>query len=489
MYMDDQGLLSELHLAVDLRPSQTARGTSTLGRDEKRRRLTGPSPASPMDLDDPLSEILLRLPPLPSSLPRASLVCTRWRRLVTDPSFLRRFRAHHWKPLGVFFGGDRDLSFSFFLGPRDSAPSERFSLRVPRECHEGGGGGQAGRNDCFWEFFGCRHGRVVLANRSGYGYGTRQILVWNPVTGEDHLLGVSQFSDSNQSPYGLHMQAAVICASGHNGPFKLALAWEDRSRAHVCVYSSETGAWGNIASTAILRPWFIVGRGNVMVGNTIYWILFGGRVRILEFDLDRQKLSVIKVPQAANDYENHCGVFLCTLAKGGGLSLMVMSENLRGQLWVWEKTADGVFQWMLQGTIELDMLLSLRSEGHRSILWLEGDDNVMFVSTYKGIFMVHLQSMQFEKIFETDAVSDGSIFPFKYLHAPGDILHQGGVGSGVQGSGQGHGEDGGVQGSGQGHGEDRADRPVPHVSIKDGGVAGLKRADAHVSWEGGGPMW
>ena len=41
----------------------------------------------------------------------------------------------------------------------------------------------------------------------------------------------------------------------------------------------------------------------------------------------------------------------------------------------------------------------------RSILWLEGDDNVMFVSTYKGIFMVHLQSMQFEKIFETGPVS------------------------------------------------------------------------------------
>jgi len=70
---------------------------------------------------------------------------------------------------------------------------------------------------------------------------------------------------------------------------------------------------------------------------------------------------VIEVPQAANDYENQCGIFLCTLAKGGGLSLMVMSENLRGQLWVWEKTADsdGVFQWMLGGTIELDMLLSL----------------------------------------------------------------------------------------------------------------------------------
>jgi hypothetical protein len=316
---------------------------------------------------------------------------------------LHRFRAHHWKSLRVFFGRGQDLFFSFFLGSRGR---ERFSVRVPR-------------NDCTWEFSGCRHGRVVLVNRSDHGYGTRQILVWNPVTGEDHLLGVSQFSDSYQSPYGLCMEAAVICASGHRGPFKLALAWNDRSgSARICVYSSETGVWGNVASAAI-PSWFNVGRGNVLVGNTLYWILFAGRDHILEFDLGSQNLSVIEVP----DYENHCGVFLCTLAKGGGLSLMVMSKNLRGQLWVWEKTADGVFQWMLGATIELDILLSLRSEGHRSVLWLEGDDNVMFVSTYKGIFMVHLQSMQFEKIFDTGPVDRWSIYPFKYLCAPGNSLH------------------------------------------------------------------
>ncbi|KAF8697294.1 hypothetical protein HU200_035883 [Digitaria exilis] len=67
----------------------------------RRRRLR---PASPVTLpdkdnDDLLSEILLRLPPQPSSLPRASLVCKRWRRLVADPHFRRRFRARHRNPL------------------------------------------------------------------------------------------------------------------------------------------------------------------------------------------------------------------------------------------------------------------------------------------------------------------------------------------------------------------------------------------------------
>lgn len=266
---------------------------------------------------------------------------------------------------------------------------------------------------------------MVLVN-----YGTRRILVWNPVTAEEHLLGVSQFTDADQVRYGLlmRMRAAIICASGSNGPFKLALAWEDsRSRnANICVYSSETGVWGNVASAAI-QPSFSVGRGSIVAGNTLYWILFvsqgRSQVSILEFDLGSQNLTVIEGPPDGIDYENHRGIFLCTLAKGGGISLMVMSENLRGQLWVWEKTADGVFQWMLGGTVELDMLLSLGSEGHRSVVWLEGDDNVMFVSTCKGSFMVHLQSMQFERIFETGPVSHWSIYPFKYLHAPGNTLH------------------------------------------------------------------
>lgn len=43
----------------------------------------GSSPAAALEDDDMLGETLLRLPPLPSSLPRASAVCKRWRGVVT----------------------------------------------------------------------------------------------------------------------------------------------------------------------------------------------------------------------------------------------------------------------------------------------------------------------------------------------------------------------------------------------------------------------
>jgi hypothetical protein len=366
-----------------------------------------------MDLDDLLSEILLRLPPLPSSLPRASLVCARWRRLVTDPSFIRRFRAHHWRPLGVFFGSGEDLSFSFISDPRYPILPERFSVRVLRDVFE----------RYTWELHGCRHGRVVLAHRGRSGHVICQFLVWNPLTGEAHFLDISQFLDPVRNQNGSYMKGAVIGASGDKGPFKFVLAWNEIHHriAHICVYSSETGVWGDVISTAV-EPLSSVGYGNVLVGHTLYWILFGHQVHILQFDLGSQNLAVIEGPPVEED---HWGIFLCTLGKGGGLSLIVMSANLKAQLWLWETSSDsdGVARWMHGGTIELDKLLSLRSGEYQQVLWLAGDDNVMFVSTNRGVFMVDLESMQFQKIFETSIVTNQCIHPFKNRYAQGNCIH------------------------------------------------------------------
>ncbi|XBH95142.1 hypothetical protein VPH35_085761 [Triticum aestivum] len=65
-----------------------------------------PTVAAPLEDENLLPEILVRLARLPSALPRASLVCKRWRLLVSDRRFVRRFRAHHLRsppPLIGFF--------------------------------------------------------------------------------------------------------------------------------------------------------------------------------------------------------------------------------------------------------------------------------------------------------------------------------------------------------------------------------------------------
>jgi hypothetical protein len=120
------------------------------------RLRSSPAPAPPLDNVDLLEEILLRLPPQPSSLHRASLVCKRWHNILSDPQFLSRFRKHHRKPplLGFFSGRNYTTPtiFNPVLDSPDRIPASRFS--VPQSHHP-----------CVqWRFMGCRHGLAVLIN-------------------------------------------------------------------------------------------------------------------------------------------------------------------------------------------------------------------------------------------------------------------------------------------------------------------------------------
>jgi hypothetical protein len=76
----------------------------------------------PLEDEDLLEEILLRLPSQPSSLPRASLVRKRWRTILSSPQFFTRFRKRNGKPplLGFFVGdfGMNPVVFTPVLDPR-----------------------------------------------------------------------------------------------------------------------------------------------------------------------------------------------------------------------------------------------------------------------------------------------------------------------------------------------------------------------------------
>jgi hypothetical protein len=171
-----------------------------------------------------LWEILLRLPPQPWSLPRASAVCKRWQGLVTDPRFIRSFHAHHRKPplLGVFESLDeimlgrspmlvrhfrnRRIQLRSILELPDSIPL----LAIEASSHPR------------TELIGCRHGRVLLL--SGHW---EKVGVCNPITGELHR--VCTPPDFTRYDY---LRVAVLCAateqghvhgSCHSSPFKVVV--------------------------------------------------------------------------------------------------------------------------------------------------------------------------------------------------------------------------------------------------------------------------
>uniref|UniRef100_A0ACD5TB44 Uncharacterized protein n=2 Tax=Avena sativa TaxID=4498 RepID=A0ACD5TB44_AVESA len=306
--------------------------------------------SAPLDDDDLLREILLRLPPQPSSLPRASIVCTRWRNVVSDPQFLGRFRQHHRKPplLGFFKkdGGGRQV-FTPVLGSPDRIPTTRFP--VPRSC----------KSYDHWEFLGCRHGLAVLINDRG-----REAVVWDPLIGKHHRVpfppGLCNGSITHNF---LLWHAELMCTDAEDGhvhgdcfaaPFKLILMCQGQTHAFACMYSSVSGVWGNVISIAI--TFGVLSRPGVLVGNAVYWLLRGGG-GVLVFDTERQSLGVIDKPTDAHGTDSWSFQLLRT-SDDACLGLVVLSK-LSIRLWKRQSNSSGVTEWvLLQKTIQLEGLPS-----------------------------------------------------------------------------------------------------------------------------------
>jgi hypothetical protein len=373
---------------------------------------------TPLEDDDLLSEILLRLPPRPSSLPRASVVCKRWHGLASDPGFFRRFRRHHRRspPLLGFFRR-YELTFVPTLEDPDRVPPGRFSL------HRGDG-------DRFMSL-GCRHGLVLVVN-----FTPRQMLVWDPVTGDQHRLAIPPGIATHSG--NMIITGAVLRARGGGAHFQVVLTVADnqdkqRRRALACVYSSETCLWGDLISTPLplgvprsdqptvedfanVPTLVFTGKPAVLAGNFLYWVLVGNFQGILEFDLEKQSLAVIRVPK--HMLENFH--FWNMRPEGGSLGLL-FSKDSTIQLWKRNTGCDGVASWALGRTIELEKLLSLESrQVSIRILGFAEENNVLFLQTCGIQYMLHLESLQFKKL--SESILPSNFHPFESVYTSGNRM-------------------------------------------------------------------
>ncbi|CAM0947865.1 unnamed protein product [Alopecurus aequalis] len=221
---------------------------------------------------------------------------------------------------------------------------------------------------------GCRHGLFLISLSK-----SRQVLVWDPITGDKHRIVV---------PDAFHLEkiaglvnGAVLLSAGEDQHFQVVLVGavggqEQDARALACVYSSKTGLWGNLISTPLPYE-----------ANE-------SRIPTME------SLAVIPVPVELGKS------FKMMRAEGGGLGCFVVSD-CTAQLWKRKTDRDGVASWGLARTIELDMLLSLGSEviGDLFVLGIAEENNVVFLWTWIGLFMIHLESFKFKKLFNTNVIS------------------------------------------------------------------------------------
>jgi hypothetical protein len=370
------------------------------------------SPVAVPPLDDKylLEEILLRLPPRPSSLPCASLVCTRWHNILLDPDFLRRFRKHHQKPpLLGFFAVRLDSSTVFIptLDAPDCIPATRFPLR--QNLRYGG-----------FNVRGCHHGLAILVNR-----GKLEAFVWDPLTGHDRNVPFPPRYCIYK--YGLVKNAVVFCGDTEDGhvhgdcslsPFKVAFLWDDwkEKRAICCLYDSESGVWGDIISVATSDK-ICDTRPGMIVGNLVYWLLDGGG--ILELNLETQSLGVIEKP--TNVHFTGYQYFHILNHSGLGLAVLLKS-SMCIQLWRRKSKNEGVVGWVLQKIIQLNQLLPVVSQKDRKktcILGYDNNTNTMVLSTTIGASMVQLETLDLRNIPER---SYATYYPYTNFYTTGNTL-------------------------------------------------------------------
>lgn len=182
------------------------------------------------------------------------------------------------------------------------------------------------------------------------------------------------------------------------------------------VYSSATGVWGDRILTE--APCEISRKPAVQVGDCLYWLSVDGD--ILEFDLGEHRLAVIRGPPVTDDVLiRNCQIIL---AEHGAVGYARLSCP-RFEMWQREIDGHGVATWVLWKTIEMYTILRLPSPHEEMYVHLLGydEDDAVFLSCDRSVYMVQIKSMQSKKL--SDMHSTGiHYFPFKSFFTPGAAI-------------------------------------------------------------------
>ncbi|KAF7105450.1 hypothetical protein CFC21_106270 [Triticum aestivum] len=276
-----------------------------------------------------------------------------------------------------------------------------------------------------WNIMGCRHGLAVLVNLSQH-----EIMVLDPLSRQQYHVTCPPGLMLGQDSTVVCCHAAVVCTDNEDGhvhgdcfsrPLKLVFIWvtenlEDmHTQAFACLYESVSGLWGDISSMECTYEVYDIGP-SVLVENALCWLLFGSDV--LVFDLQSQRLSVIKKPIDTDSY----GSVQLLRTDDGGLGLAYLSE-LTIQLWERKSNCDGVVSWvLLQKTIQLDELFPHRVFSDFKMVLISGydeDTHVIILSAVTGVFMLQLDSMQINHITKRNSIYYLTFHPYTNFYTTG----------------------------------------------------------------------
>ncbi|VAI42397.1 unnamed protein product [Triticum turgidum subsp. durum] len=247
-----------------------------------------------------------------------------------------------------------------------------------------------------------------------------EVLVWDPVAGHQRLLAVPpdfEFQGGKGD-----ISGAVLRAAGDADHFRVVMVGSNGKQPRAvlaCVYSSETGAWGDFISAPLPSEGLFIFRSQpaVLAGDCLHWSLtMAGSRSILKFDLNRKSLDLRLLP---GDYYTPLSPvkFAVMRAEGGGMGFLFLF-GFTAELWSLNPNRDGVMIWEPGRSIELDKLLRLNpKKDPPQVIGYAEENNVVFFWTVVGVFMVHLESWRFKKLSKTSL--DSWYHPFEIAYTPG----------------------------------------------------------------------
>ncbi|KQJ84084.1 hypothetical protein BRADI_5g18580v3 [Brachypodium distachyon] len=278
--------------------------------------------------DDPLGEILLRLPDM-ASLASAALVCKSWGQLACLPAIFRRFLSLRKPPLVGFILTNRSdkphhcPDYSFISAKSGnpnltSATADGDFLFHDLDLADA----DEGYYDDGWRLRGCNGGLLLLSR----GSDALDLAVYDPIarTAVFFHAPLRLFS---------HLVRYAIIVDEADASFRV-IAIDTWMNSPSALFSSRTHKWV-IVYSYVLHAFYPCRTDGMAAGRFVYWRsdtkkspYDSKEEKILMLDMETTVWSVIKAPVPPG--ESYC---IADMAEHGGLCI-VSSKEQRIKLWV-----------------------------------------------------------------------------------------------------------------------------------------------------------
>ncbi|KAM3298808.1 hypothetical protein ACQJBY_040338 [Aegilops geniculata] len=370
--------------------------------------------------DELLVDILLRLP-TPEDLIHASAACVSFRRLITDRSFLRRFRKIHPPPLLGFLDPvvhrfhpavrphrsapaagavalAADFSFAFLPAPGSSfaflpAPARDWTVREVRDGrvlldrprrHDSGDGLEA----LFKEMVVCDPLH-------------RQYLLLPPIPDDiaasvaDQLLIYGQsFADTFLVPPGYDEEEAATATAETS--FRVIWVVLHQAKQMAVVFSSRTGQWRALTRSKSLPlpdfTWMVHFRSRHYAHGCFYWI---SGEKLLVLDIQRMEFSMADHPPCARAPSDD--VAIAEAGQGTIRMFVPTPHTARRSFTVWRNNGGSSSQWQWQMENETILLpsgsLLMGAVGRNLLLYHVGSSSIT-----RGCYTRGVDTFQFERV-------------------------------------------------------------------------------------------